>query len=380
MKNNILLGISICLLLCCTLPAAASNNTLGIFGNANEDSTINMQDVEYTQRIILGFDDQTELADAKYDDKVDILDVTQTELVILGREKELTIMDSADRIVTVDMPVERVISIDNGALETLRALGVNVEEEVVGVSTYILENPQYWPELQDKSGFEFMRLDYEKIVELDENVRILGEIFSEKGRMEEYIAWYHSYDDLILSRTGGLEAKDKTHVLYLSYPNSCYPALKAITGSDGDHPLILNAGGINIAADLTGGTSIAVDKEWIVEQNPDVIIGKVVGGDFTGYSVDGAESLGNMKGVRDTLIADPALGATKAVEDGNVFIICTDLNKAAVHVVGTAYLAKCFYPELFEDIQPESILKEYYEKWQGVPYQGIYVYPPLAEN
>ncbi|MEA1865832.1 MAG: hypothetical protein U9N46_11720 [Euryarchaeota archaeon] len=38
--NRILAGLALCLLLfCCTLPAAASDYTLGIFGNANEDET-----------------------------------------------------------------------------------------------------------------------------------------------------------------------------------------------------------------------------------------------------------------------------------------------------------------------------------------------------
>ncbi len=38
--NTTLAEITLCLLLfCCTLPAAASNYTLGIFGNANEDET-----------------------------------------------------------------------------------------------------------------------------------------------------------------------------------------------------------------------------------------------------------------------------------------------------------------------------------------------------
>ena len=44
MKTSILAGVIIILLLL-TLPAAASDYTLGVFGNANEDDTVNMQDV-----------------------------------------------------------------------------------------------------------------------------------------------------------------------------------------------------------------------------------------------------------------------------------------------------------------------------------------------
>ena len=41
--------------------AAASDFTLGVFGNANEDDVINIQDVTYTELIILEYRDKTEL-------------------------------------------------------------------------------------------------------------------------------------------------------------------------------------------------------------------------------------------------------------------------------------------------------------------------------
>ncbi|MEA1906404.1 MAG: ABC transporter substrate-binding protein, partial [Euryarchaeota archaeon] len=72
MKTSILAGITIMLLL--ALPAAASDYTLEIFGNANEDDTINMQDVTYTELIILEYRDKTELSDAKYDGKINMQD------------------------------------------------------------------------------------------------------------------------------------------------------------------------------------------------------------------------------------------------------------------------------------------------------------------
>jgi len=97
--SGVVMGLMLMLALTLALPAAASDYTLEIFGNANEDETINMQDVTYTELIILEYRDQTELADAKYDGKINMQDVTQIELVILGREKELTLLDSAERVV-----------------------------------------------------------------------------------------------------------------------------------------------------------------------------------------------------------------------------------------------------------------------------------------
>ena len=48
-----------------------------------------------------------------------------------------------------------------------------------------------------------------------------------------------------------------------------------------------------------------------------------------------------------------------------------------MQAAGTAYMAKILYPELFKDVDPEAILKEYFDKWQGIPYLVVYIYPSL---
>ncbi|MGP8323073.1 MAG: hypothetical protein ACT6FG_03670 [Methanosarcinaceae archaeon] len=144
MKTGALAGIvrtitTIMLLLCCILPASASDYTLGVFGNANEDNTIDLQDVECNKRIIFGLDNQTQLADAKYDNKINILDITQTELIILGKEKEITIIDDVERVITIDMPLERVISIAGSyGPETFCVFGV--QDKLLGVADYAKEH------------------------------------------------------------------------------------------------------------------------------------------------------------------------------------------------------------------------------------------------
>ena len=118
--DTILVGMTITLLLL-ALPAGAADYTLGIFGNANEDDTINMQDVTYTELIILEYKDPTQLADAKYDDKINMQDVTQIDLIILGQEAELTVRDAIDRAVTFDQPTERVVTLFPAATEMVNA-------------------------------------------------------------------------------------------------------------------------------------------------------------------------------------------------------------------------------------------------------------------
>ena len=89
-----------------TIAAEEDDFVLDIYGNANEDDTIDMRDLTYVKRIFFGEKPETELADAKYDGKIDSLDFVQIKLVIVGKENVLTLIDTADRTVTVSMPVE----------------------------------------------------------------------------------------------------------------------------------------------------------------------------------------------------------------------------------------------------------------------------------
>ena len=57
---------------------ASDDFVLGIYGNANEDDTIDMRDVTYIKLVIFGKKPETDLCDANYDGRVSMLDVVQT--------------------------------------------------------------------------------------------------------------------------------------------------------------------------------------------------------------------------------------------------------------------------------------------------------------
>ena len=71
------------------------------------------------------------------------------------------------------------------------------------------------------------------------------------------------------------------------------------------------------------------------------------------------------------------LSNVDAIKNGKVFLIDTSVFASPKFVIGTAYMAKWFHPGTFQNLDPEAFHKEYIERFQGMPYRGIYIYPSL---
>ncbi len=404
--NTMLVGITMTMLLL-TLPAAASDYTLGVFGNANEDDTINMQDVTYTELIILEYRDETELSDAKHDNKINMQDVTQIELIILGKEKELTIVDGVGRIVTVQMPVERIIPTDYRTTETMLAIGAG--DMIVGVDRAFHERMSEFglsdvPEVSMHGQF----VDYEAVLMLDpdlvviplwqgnnaevisENlpntaavvmggtarrtivpdVTVMGMLFGKGDEAGELIDWIESYDELIEGRTEdmGSEAMPTFYYEYMSGAKKWW----AITPGDPSAGQVAEGcGGRNIAAGLPG-TSVEVEPEWVITENPDVMFADLMKGFDSGpgkTEADMDELLAKVLGDR------PGFENVNAVKNGKVYLIDRDLVSGPRWVVGHVYFAKWLHPGLFGDIDPEEIHNEYLKKFHDLELDGTWAYP-----
>ncbi|MDM7940255.1 MAG: ABC transporter substrate-binding protein, partial [Methanothrix sp.] len=231
----------------------------------------------------------------------------------------------------------------------------------------------------DAIGVPVICLDCFNQEGLDGSVKILGAIFNKRDKANELINWYHGYIDTIKDRTKNLDSSEKPKTLFYFSPDYYYPTIKANTGKSGNSVMVTDAGGNNIAENLNSTTVTAeVDREWVLTENPDVIIGSVnAATNKSGYSADETAAFGYMHMVRDKLMVDYAIKKTNAAAQERIYIVCTDLNRGPMQAAGTAYMAKILHPELFKDLDPEAILKEYFDKWQGIPYQGIYIYPSL---
>ncbi len=117
--------IVLCSMLVVTMPAIAAEQDdfiLGVYGNANEDDTIDMRDLTYVTLIFFGKKPETELADAKYDGKINPLDFIQIKLIIVGKEKELTYVDILGEPETVKKPINRLVNLGWNGIDVTRML------------------------------------------------------------------------------------------------------------------------------------------------------------------------------------------------------------------------------------------------------------------
>ena len=112
MMTSLEIAIVLCSVLLVALPvttiaAEQDDYILGVYGNANEDDTIDMRDLTYVKLIFFGKKPETELADAKYDGKINPLDFIPIKLIIVGKENEVTVVDTVGRDVTIAKPLLR---------------------------------------------------------------------------------------------------------------------------------------------------------------------------------------------------------------------------------------------------------------------------------
>ena len=397
--------------------ASEDDYVLGIYGNANEDGTIDMRDYTHTARIICWLEDETDLGDANYDGRISVADMTQIGLIILGRESELTFETAPmpmygipPEVVTVHKPVERIVVMWYYSADVLRAL--DAKDKIVGVTTYIQDEKIYYPELSKLPSVGAWELDYEAILSLNpdiliqwgmpgdykeklpgvtviflglsypelftDGVRKLGYILDKRNEADEYIRWHEGHINKIKSRTEGLSEDKKPRVFNWAFFK---PGVEYITCKDDNiHQMCIMAGGKDIADELEGSGCPEVDPEWIVEQNPDVITALAL----TAYISDGygTDDPSEMSAAREDILSRPELANVTAVETGSVYMMNFLALAGSGCLIGTAYMAKWFHPDLFEDLDPEAIHQEYLDRFQRIDYDldehGVFVYPELS--
>ncbi|WP_458094152.1 ABC transporter substrate-binding protein [Roseomonas sp. WA12] len=202
------------------------------------------------------------------------------------------------------------------------------------------------------------------------SMAILGQVLGQEERAGAFDAFYAAKLEGIASRLSGLgEARPKVLVHAHAGGVPCCSS----PGKGAFDSMIRFAGGHNIGADLLPGALGQLALEYVLAQNPDVVV--ATGGPFAGR---GGIALGpgaDAETARRDLIAvlrRERLDVLPAVKAGRVHGIWHGFNDTPAHVVMLEALARWFHPERCAGLNPAATLAELNSRFLSVPMEGAY--------
>lgn len=239
-----------------------------------------------------------------------------------------------------------MVVLNSDAAEALRLLQIP-DEFIVGVVDSAQKAPDLGFENKPSVG-DANNPSLEKIIEIKPQA-IIG-----YGTASTTSTWFRDNKDKLES--AGIKVMKNIWTIYAQDTSG--------------HQAMESAGGTNIARDMNG--FLQVSTEWVLEKNPDKMFIGTYNQDVVGYK---ATDYTNAAKLRDSALSDPVISKTNAGKNKQVYIISSKLCGGCRTYLGTLYLAKWLYPERFKDVNPDQVLKEYFEKWLGIPMKGNWAYP-----
>ncbi len=207
------------------------------------------------------------------------------------------------------------------------------------------------------------------------SMRLIGKLFGEEEKAEEFIAFRAAEIARITDRLKGAKVDQPLVMIERAggYSDDCCMSF----GRENFGKMVEIAGGRNLAADLIPGTFGVVNPEQIVAANPDVVI--VTGGNWDAYVPGGAwvglgpgTDLAEARRKLANLTQRPAFAHTAAVGNGRVHAIWHQFYNSPYQFVAIQAIAGWLHPDLFKDVDADATLKTLHERFLPLPYKPGY--------
>ncbi len=198
---------------------------------------------------------------------------------------------------------------------------------------------------------------------INEVVANLGIIVGAEDTAKELNDWMNHYTNLVSERVANVSQSERPTV-YIEILSGMWRSgnINSAYGS-----IVALAGGVNITPLNSSSTMPTLSPEYVVEQNPDVIIKM--------FSQNPPGALADLQASRDEMATRPVLSDTNAVKEGHVYAFNSKLVSGLLRPIGLLYTAKCLYPTLFADIDPSAIQAAMFQEYFGIPLDGAYTIP-----
>lgn len=332
-----------------------------------------------------------------------------------------TIVDDAGREITIKIPVEKIIPLDSSGAKMLYLLGS--EDKIIAVGDDVKAKCGYLPGVKDKQsvgkwhewdceligelakegsdtppniivlcsvtnmdpvkeivpaleGFPditVIGLDAQKMENVTQDLEVLSVVLEKEGEVQKSIDWYNEKIAQIKSAVAG-KPKPKVYTEFIASKGT--GDLSTYGTTSGMNNLIEVANGYNINRDPKVYSKVT--WEWVITQNPEIIL-KMASVDTYGWAKSPSQDTVGLENTVDEILSRPGADTLNAVKNDSAYIIWSSLFTGFDNVVGAAYLAKMFHPEI--DLNPDEISREYTARLGlEAPKDRILVYPEIKSK
>ena len=311
--------------------------------------------------------------------------------------------DSAAAPAGIRTSIRKIVVLNSDALEALRILGA--DDRIVGVYSDIASEAPLWPDMAAKPhvgkwsepnieaiarlapdvvihysgvaphletklqplGIGVLRMDLFRIDTLAQEMLQLGQALGKQPEAQRFNAWQEDIIQTVRQQTAPVPVKARVYLENYGDYRASGP------GSD-MHQLCEMANGLNVAAGLDTAYP-RVAPEWIVAENPDIIL--KLSGKTEGYGLQDAALYNQL---RDRMAARPAWAHIQAVKDGRVHVMNGAMMSGPRAAIALAYMAKWMYPAHMQGIDPDALHRHYMETFLRKPFQGRYFSDPHLQQ
>jgi iron complex transport system substrate-binding protein len=323
------------------------------------------------------------------------------------------ITDSTGKGFTFYKPVEKIVILHSKAAEAIIAL--ENEDKVVGIGETIRTDTYQFPTLTDVPSVgrwgepnieailvlkpdvilsyvnwpepeklenqlpkrtQVIRMDFYKAETFRGEMVQLGKLLNEDDKLNEYLTWYDSTLSLVNEKIN-LNSSDRPVRVYIESGSTSTLGRRAYSEGMGLHDLVIATGGENVAQGYFIGNS-EVEPEWIVHQNPDVILIDIK--TLGGYKIGDRDEI---KHLRDEMFTIPGFEHINAIKNERVYIISNHFAYGTSSPIAHIIVGSWLYPDRFEEINTEEIHAEYLERFTRtgaeIREQGTFYYPDGRE-
>lgn len=306
----------------------------------------------------------------------------------------------------------------------------NVEDLIASGAQVVYGPKSMWTDEQlqqlDDAGIAFVSIsNLSDAASMMDSFQLIGEILGEEEseRADEFNAYYQGLLDDAEEKTADLTDDEKVKVLKLNVSGGAYTT---VNKTDIFSDIAAGVGGVNVAADYEAADGSAAGGNGQKgsgngqgsgsgqqgsgngqgsgnsqqgasgsgsgqgQRGSGNGGGRSGGGPQSGLNVDAEQIIAwnpaviitNNQASTEAILADSALQSVEAVKNGAVYTSPRGLYlwgvRSAENAMMTPWLGQILYPDRFSDVDMNSVVKDFYEKWYNTEIDDAEVEKILA--